>query len=114
MLLQVWQKLLCNLYEAIKWFDGKLSLFTVHAESGNFLRFQFTREVCREDELRTEDAKQVLVSVLDSLQTTFKKLFTDFISIDDVCCFFVNPFTSQPDVYHKLSQMSTKLRCRRI
>ena len=71
MLLQGRQKLLCNLYEAVTGFDGKLSLFKVLAESGNFLHFRFTREVCGEDEARTEDAKQVLVGVLDSPQIAF-------------------------------------------
>ena len=63
MLLQGRQKLLCNLYEAVKGFVGKLSLFKVHAESGNFLHFRFTIEVCGEEVARTEDAKQVLVGV---------------------------------------------------
>ena len=71
MLLQRRQKLLCNLYEAVKGFDGKLSLFKVFADRGNFLHFRFTREVCGEDEARTEDAKKVLVGVLDNLQTAF-------------------------------------------
>ena len=102
-LLQGSQKQLCNLYEAVKGFDGKLSFFKVHAESGNFLHFHFTREVCGDDEARTEDAKQMFVGVLDSLQTAFNKRF-DFTSIDDVCCFFTSSFTSQPDVCHKLSQ----------
>ena len=83
------QKLLCNMYEAVKGFDGKLSLFKVHAESGNVLHFRFTRErVCGEDEERTEDCKHVLVGVLDSLQTAINERFVDFTSIDDVCCFF--------------------------
>ncbi|KAI0217488.1 CD109 antigen [Lamellibrachia satsuma] len=73
-------------------------LFKVHAESGNFLHFQFTREVCGEDEARTEDAKQVLVGVLDSRQTAFNKRFVGFAYIDDVCCFFASPFASPPDV----------------
>ena len=80
--------------------SGKFSLFKVHAESHTLLYFRFTRE----GEVRTEDFKQVLVGVLDSLQTAFKKRFVDFASIDDVCCFFPSPFTSQPDVCHKLSQ----------
>ena len=93
MLLQGRQRQLCNLYEAVKRFNGKLSFFKVHAERGNFLHFRFTKEVCG------EDAKQVLVGVVDSLQTTFNERF-----FDDVCCFFVSPFTSRPDVCHKLSQ----------
>ena len=44
------------------------------------------------------------VGVLDSLQTAFNKQLVEFASIDDVCCFFASPFTSQPDVWHKLSQ----------
>ena len=71
------QKLLCNLYKAVKGFDGKLSLLKVHAESGNFPHFRFTREACGEDEARMEDAKQMLVGVLDSLQTAFNKRFVD-------------------------------------
>ena len=73
-------------------FDGKLSLFKVDAETGNFLHFRFTRQVCGED------------GVLDSLHIAFNEGFDDFTSIDDVCCFFASPFTSQPDVCHKLSQ----------
>ena len=65
-LLQRRQKLLCNLYEAVKGFDGNLSLLKVHAKSGNFLHFRVTRDVCGEDEAHTEDAK--LVVVLDSLR----------------------------------------------
>ena len=104
MLLQGRRKLLCNLYEIVKGFDGKLSLFKVHAQSSNFLHFRFTREVCCKEEVCTEDTKQVLVGVLDSLQTDFNKRFINFASINDVCCFFAGPFTSRPDVCHKLSQ----------
>ena len=61
-------------------------------QSGNVLNFQFTRETCGE------------YGVLDSLHIAFNDIFIDFASIDDVCCFFASPFTSQPDVCHKLSQ----------
>ena len=52
-LLQGRKKLLYNLYEAVNGFDGNLSLFIVHAESGIFLHFLFTREACGEDDART-------------------------------------------------------------
>ena len=44
LLLQGRHKLLCNLYEAVKSFEDKVTLFKVHAEGGNFLYFKFTRE----------------------------------------------------------------------
>ncbi|KAI0214300.1 hypothetical protein LSAT2_000616 [Lamellibrachia satsuma] len=53
--------------------------------SANFLHFRFTREVCGGDEARTEDAKQVFVGVLNSLQTAFNEGFVDFASIEDKC-----------------------------
>ena len=69
LLLQGRQKLLCNLYEELSVFTGMLSLFKVHAESGNFLHFPFTIEVCGKDEERTKEAKQVFVGVSESLLT---------------------------------------------
>ena len=54
--LQGRHKLLCNLYEAVKGFEDKVTLFRVHAEGGNFLHFKFTREFCGEDDERIADA----------------------------------------------------------
>ena len=69
-----------NLHEAVRGFTGKLSLFNVHAESGNLLHFPFTREVCGEDEERTEGDKQVLVSMLESRLPAFDDRLVDFVS----------------------------------
>ena len=43
LLLQGRHKWLCNLYEAVKGFEDKVTLFKVHAKGGNFLHFKFTR-----------------------------------------------------------------------
>ena len=56
LLLQGRHKLLCNLHEAAKGFEDKVTLFKVHAEGGNFLHFKFTRKFCGEDDERIEDA----------------------------------------------------------
>ena len=78
-------------------FTGKLSLFKFHAESGNFLHFPFTREVSGGDEKRTEEAKQTLVGILESLLIAFDDRLVDFASIDDVCCLLGSPFTVHLD-----------------
>ena len=93
LLLQGRHQLLCNLYEAVKGFEDKVTLFKVHAEGGNFLHFKFTREFCGEDE-----AKRVLADVLNSLEAAFSGRFADFAAIDDVCCFFASPFTAEPAI----------------
>ena len=114
-LLQGPQKQLCNLYEAVNGFDGKLSFFKVHAESGNFLHFHFTREVCGEDEARTEDTKQVFVGVLDSLQTAFNKGIASHLSMTFVAFLPVHlppSLTCVTSCRRRLE--STKLCSRRI
>ena len=87
LLLQGRHKLLCNLYEAVKGFEDKVTLFKVHAEGGNFLHFKFTREFCGEDDERIADAMRVLADVLNSLETAFSGRFADCAAIDDVYCF---------------------------
>ena len=104
LLLQGRHKLLCNLYEAVKSFEDKVTLFKVHAEGGNFQHFKFTREFCGEDDERITDAKWVLADVLNSLETAFNGRFADFAVIDDVCCFFASPFTAEPAICQTLSQ----------
>ena len=104
LLLQGRAKLLCNLYEAVKGFEGKVALFKLHAKDGNFLHFNFTREFCGEDAERSTDAKLVLADVLTSLETAFNGRFADFAAVDDICCFFASPFTAEPAICPKLSQ----------
>ena len=96
LLLQVRHKLLCNLYEAVKGFEDKVTLFKVHAEGGNFLHFKFNREFCVEDDERIADAKRVFADVLNSLETAFSGRFADFAAIDDAYCLFASPFTAGP------------------
>ena len=103
LLLQGRHKLLCNLYEAVKGFEDKVTLFKVHA-GGNFLHLKFAREFCGEDDERIADAKRVLADVLNSLETAFSGRFPDFAAIDDVCCFFASRFTAEPAICHTLSQ----------
>ena len=97
-------KLLCNLYEAVKGFENKVTLFKVHAEGGNFLHFKFTREFCGEDDERIADAKRALADVLNSLETAFIGRFADFAAIEHVCCFFASHFTAEPAICQTLSQ----------
>ena len=104
LLLQGRAKLLCNLYEAVKGFEGKIALYKRHAEDGNCLHFKFTREFCGEDAEHTADDKVVFVDVLDRLETAFNGRFADFAAIDDICCFFASPFTAEPAICSKLSQ----------
>ena len=104
LLLQGRHKLLCNLCEAAKGFEDKVTLFKVHAEGGNFQHFKFTREFCGEDDERIADAKRVLADVLNSLETAFSGRFADFAAIDDVCCSFASPFTAEPAICQTLSQ----------
>ena len=103
LLLQGRHKLLCNLYEAVKGFEDKVTLFKVHAEGGNFLHFKFIRELCGEDDEHIADAKRVLAYVLNSLETAFSRRFADYAAIDDVCCFFASPFTAEPAICQTLS-----------
>ena len=116
LLLQGRHKLLCNLYEAVKGFEDKVTLFKVHAEGGNFLHFKFTREFCGEDDERIADAKRVLADVLNSLETAFSGRFADFAAIYDVCCVFASPFTGKPAIckHCRKRLQSTKQRCRTI
>ena len=64
---------------------------------GNFLHFKFTRDRLCEDEARIEDAEQVPVGVLDSLQTAFSERFADFASSVE------SSLTSHSDVYRTVS-----------
>ena len=80
------------------------TLFKLHAKDGNFLHFNFTRELCEEDAERSADAKLVLADVLTSLETAFNGRFADFAAIDDICCFFASPFTAESPICPKLSQ----------
>ena len=67
-------------------------------EYGDVLFYKYSLEKSAgEDEERAEEPKQVLV-------VTFNKRFVEFASIDDVCCFFANPFNTHPDVCQKSSQ----------
>ncbi|KAI0223668.1 Protein ZBED8 [Lamellibrachia satsuma] len=59
-------KLLHNLYETVKSFEDKVTLFKVHAEGGNFLHFKFTREFFGEDGERIADAKRALADLIVS------------------------------------------------
>ena len=45
LLLQGRHKLLCNLYEAVKGFEDKVTLFKVHAEGGNFSALQVHQRI---------------------------------------------------------------------
>ena len=81
-----------------------MTLFKAHAEIGNFMHFKFTRQFCGEHDERIADAKRALADVFNSLETAFSALFADFAAIDDVCCFFANPFTAEPAICQTLSQ----------
>ena len=106
LLLQGRHKLLCNLYEAVKGFEDKVTLFKVHAEGGNFLHFKVHQRIRGEDDERIADAKRVLADVINSLETAFSRRFADFAAIDDVYCFFTSPIAAEPAICQTLSQTS--------
>ena len=109
LLLQGRHELLCNLYEAVKGFEDKVTLFKVHAEGGNFLHLKSTRELCGEDDERITDANRKLAD-FNSLETEFSGQFADFAAS-------LQALLLQSQLFAKHCRkrlQSTKQRCRTI
>ena len=116
LLLQGRHKLLCNLYEAVKGFEDKVTLFKVHAEGGNFC----TSSSPENSVAKTMNVSQTPSGYLVMFLTAWRPhsaddLLTSLLSMTSAASLHALLLRSQLFAKHCRKRLqSTKQRCRTI